>query len=61
MAFRKNRRTNKNVRKSAKKSRHTRKRHLGGNKYLGGREVPCPHGKHRYVCKICRKKYFETF
>jgi hypothetical protein len=54
MAFRKTKRSIKRVRKTAKRTRHTRKR------YLGGREVPCPHGKHRYVCKICRKKYFET-
>ena len=55
MAFRKNKRTTKNVRKSAKKSRHTRKRYSGGNKWQ------CPHGKLEYVCKICRKKHFENF
>jgi ribosomal protein L32E len=54
MAFRKTKRSIKRVRKSAKRTRHTRKMHLGGNKWQ------CPHGKHEYVCKICRKKHFET-
>jgi hypothetical protein len=55
MAFRKSKRSIKRVRKTAKRTRHTRKRHLGGNN-----KWKCPHGKHKYVCKICRKEYFET-
>ena len=54
MAFRKTKRSIKRVRKTAKRRRHTRNRHLGGNKWQ------CPHGKHKYVCKICRKEYFES-